>query len=166
MLSFFLIQTTNSEKRKRHRQSRIHHTIHRILGLFRKNPIGFMLLIIIPATLLIITEIRKITENTKKSSQKQPTKISEAPTKPTLYTKNPKKEKPRMLHNRQQHKIPIQNNSSTKTANSISKRIILCWSDCSYSLFWFVYEKHGHEQCHKGSSDAYDEGRLRNEVSV
>lgn len=45
----------------------IHHTIHRILELFRKNPIGFMLLII-PATLLIITEIRKIIENTKKSS--------------------------------------------------------------------------------------------------
>jgi len=70
-----------------------------------------MLLIIIPATLLIITEIRKIIENIKKSSQKQPTKISEASTKPTLYTKNPKKEKPRMLHYRQQHKIPIQNNS-------------------------------------------------------
>jgi len=93
MLSFFLIQTMNSEKRKRHRQSNIHHTIHQILGLFRKNPIGFMLLIIIPATLLIITEIRKIIKNTKKSSQKQPTKISEASTKSTLYTKNPKKRK-------------------------------------------------------------------------
>jgi len=52
-----------------------------------------MLLIIIPATLLMITEIRTIIENTKKSSQKQPTKISEASTKPTLYTKNPQKRK-------------------------------------------------------------------------
>ncbi len=37
------------------------------IGHFVRIPIGFTLLIIIPATLLIITEIRKITKELKKS---------------------------------------------------------------------------------------------------
>ncbi len=37
------------------------------IGHFARTPIGFTLLIIIPATLLIITEIRKITKELKKS---------------------------------------------------------------------------------------------------
>jgi signal peptidase len=44
------------------------------LGYFVRTPLGFILLIIIPATILIITEIRNIIKELKKNQKNLPTK--------------------------------------------------------------------------------------------
>jgi len=42
---------------------------HEYIGYFVRTPIGFILLIVIPATLIIIMEIRNIIKEVKKTKQ-------------------------------------------------------------------------------------------------